>query len=317
MRLADIKNVTVLGVGVMGPDIALGFALAGYRVTGVDIKTAAVDRARDKLSSNLRQMQQESVISQSEAKKIQSRITFTLSWEDSVAGADFITEAVPEEMETKQEVFRRCGELCGPEVVVASNTSSMDITQIASAMRFPERALGTHWTIPAHLSPMVEVVRGEKTSSATDELAFNLLLQAGKVPVRCQNHPGFIHNYVQFAMVQAALKLVEAGLASPEDVDAVVRNGFGLRLASVGPIQFVDMCGLDTILNIQRYMYQKTQDLMYRPSPVIEGKVMQGKLGIKSGQGFYDYHGKQPDVFWEKVNGNIIRLLKATKFDAK
>lgn len=315
MRLADIKNITVLGIGVMGPDISLGFALAGYRVIGVDIKSAAVERARDKLSANLRQMIQQGVLSRTQAKEIRVRLRFTLAWEDSVAGADFITEAVPEEMATKQTVFRRCGQLCGPKVVVASNTSSMDITQIASSMRFPERALGTHWTIPAHLSPMVEVIRGAKTSPAAEGLAFNLLKRAGKVPVRCPNTPGFIHNYIQFSMVKAALELVEAGQASPEDVDAVVKNGFGLRLASVGPVQFVDMCGLDTILNIQKYMYAKTQNPVYRPAGAIEQKVAQGNLGVKSGRGFYAYQGEQPEVFWEKVNCHIMRVLKAAQTD--
>jgi 3-hydroxybutyryl-CoA dehydrogenase len=312
MRLEDIENITVLGIGVMGPDISLGFALAGYRVRGVDVEPAAVDRAQKKLKSNLQQMVQEGFIGQTEAQRTRSRITFTLSWEDSVVKANFITEAVPEEMETKQKVFQRCDELCGPEVVVATNTSSMNITQIASKMRFPERAMGTHWTIPAHLSPMVEVIRGEHTSQMTEELTFKLLQRAGKIPVRCKNTTGFIHNYIQFSMVKAALDLVEAGHASPEDIDAVVKNGFGLRLASVGPVQFVDMCGLDTILNIQRYMYKKTQNPVYKPSEIIQKKVAHGDLGIKSGQGFFTYHGKKPENFWEKVNRQIMRVLKAT-----
>ncbi len=315
MRLEDIKKVVVLGIGVMGPDISLGFALAGYQVTGVDIKSAAVDKARRKLSANLAQMRQEGVISAAEGERISSRVNFTLSWEESVAGADFITEAVPEDMETKQEVFRRCGELSRPEVVVASNTSSMDISEIAARMKHPQRALGTHWTIPAHLSPMVEIVLGEQTSSPSEELAFNLLRRAGKVPVRCPNTPGFIHNYIQFAMVKAALDLLDAGLASPEDVDAVVRNGFGLRLASVGPVQFVDMCGLDTILNIQRYMHSKTQNPVYKPSTLIQEKVERGHLGIKTGRGFYAYQGELPETFWERVNRTIIRTIKASASD--
>jgi len=313
MQVNDISRITVLGIGVMGPDISLGFALASYQVTGVDIKEAAVEAAYQKLDANLRQMVEGDLFSQKQAAEIRSRVNFTLSWEPSVAAADFITEAVPEVMETKQEVFARCDALCRPEVVVASNTSSMSLTEIASRMRHPQRALSTHWTIPAHLSPMVEVIRGEKTADATEALAFALLKKLGKEPVRCQNNPGFIHNYVQFAMVKAALNLVEAGLASPADVDTVIKNGFGLRLASVGPVEFVDMCGLDTILNIQKYMCQKTKDPVYSPSRSIEELVNKGELGVKNGKGFYEYKEKNVGGFWERTNTNIIKVLKAVK----
>ncbi len=317
MRLADINNVAVVGVGgVMGPGIALGFALAGYQVAGVDIDSAALDMAKDKLSSLLEQMQQHSGLGQSEAKEAKSRITFSLSLEDSVVAVDYVTEAVPEIMEIKQDIFRRCGELCGRDVVVASNTSSMDINQITSEMRFPERALVTHWTIPAPLSPLVEVVRGDKTSEEAYALTMGLLRQAGRVPVPCSNTPGFIHNYLQFSLVKAALDLVESGAATAEDVDAVVKNGFGLRLASVGPIRFVDMCGLDTILNIQKYMYQETQNPVFEPSIMIQEKVEQGDLGIKSGKGFFSYQGETIESFWEQVSRNMMAAMKATKSDS-
>jgi len=315
MQLEDISRVAVVGIGVMGPDIALGFALAGYHVTGVDIKPSAVEAAYGKVEDNLGQMVEGELMSRAQADRTQSRIHFTLSWEPSVASADFVTEAVPEVMETKQEVFQRCGDLCGPEVVLASNTSSMSITEIAAGIRHPERAISTHWTIPAHLSPMVEIIRGEKTDERTARLAFALLQKSGKKPVFCQDNPGFIHNYVQFAMVKAALNLVEAGLASPADVDTVVKNGFGLRLTSVGPIEFVDMCGLDTILNIQKYMYRKTKDPAYRPSRLIEELVNHGDLGVKTKRGFYEYRHENAGGFWERTNKNIIRILKTMKIN--
>ena len=313
MQLSEISRITVLGIGVMGPDISLGFALAGYEVTGVDIKASAVEAADRKVADNLEQMVECEFISKSQAEETKSRIHFTLSWEGAVASADFVTEAVPEVMETKQEVFRRCDDLCRPEVVVASNTSSMSITEIASGMRHPERAISTHWTIPAHLSPMVEIIRGEKTSDRTAGLAFALLQKTGKEPVFCRDNPGFIHNYVQFAMVKAALNLVEMGLATAADVDTVIKNGFGLRLANVGPIAFVDMCGLDTILNIQRYMYQKTKNPVYHPSRLIEELVNHGDLGVKTGKGFYEYKHKDAGGFWEKTNKSIIGILKLLK----
>lgn len=312
-NIDDIKNITVVGTGVMGPDIALGFAMAGYGVTGLDLEQAILDRAAQKIALNCRQMAEENVFGEEEAAYIQSRIRLTLAWDEAVAGADYITEAVPEVMETKKEVFRRCGELCSEEVVVASNTSSMSITEIASEMRYPQRAISTHWTIPAHLSPMVEVICGARTSKATEELALSLLGKAGKFPVLCKDSPGFIHNYVQFAMVKAALDLLEREIATPEGIDTVIRNGFGLRLSSVGPIKFVDLCGLDTIVNIQKYLYKMTKDPMYKPSRTIEENVKKGNLGAKTGRGFYDYSGDEADKLRRQTNRSIIRIKQALK----
>ena len=313
MDVSKIKKITVIGTGVMGPDISLGFSMAGYDVTGVDIESAILDRAARKISVNCQQMVEEGMFSVKQAEEIKSRISLTLDWDKAVVAADYITEAVPEEMATKKDVFRKCGEICSKDVVIASNTSSMSITEIASEMKYPQRAISTHWTIPAHLSPMVEVICGEKTSAATKDLAFALLTETGKKPVVCKDSPGFIHNYVQFAMVKAALDLVERQIARPEDIDTVIRNSFGLRLSSVGPIQFVDMCGLDTILNIQKYMYGITNDPVYQPSKSIEKLVDNGDLGVKTGQGFYDYSENASEAFGEQVNRGIMKVRKALK----
>jgi len=313
MNIEEVKKITVLGTGVMGPDISLGFAMAGYEVTGVDIEQHILARAAKKIASNCRQMLEEGIYSEEQITEIESRISLTLDWDRGVAGADYITEAVPEEMETKREVFKRCDELCREDVVVASNTSSMSITEIASEMRYPAKSISTHWTIPAHLSPMVEVICGEKTSIATRDFTFTLLEEAGKKPVVCKDSPGFIHNYVQFAMVRAALNLLERQIATPEDIDTVIRNGFGLRLSRVGPIQFVDMCGLDTILNIQKYMYSMTKDPIYKPSGIIEEKVEKGDLGAKTGQGLQKYSKAEAEDLREQTNRAIIRMRQVCK----
>lgn len=313
MNVDEIQKITVLGTGVMGPDIALGFAMAGYEVTGVDIEQAILDRAAKKITSNCKQMVEEGLLSDEDGFKVRSRITLTLDWEGAVAGADYITEVVPEEMGTKKEVFRRCDELCSEGVVISSNTSSMSITEISSTMKYPQRAVSTHWTIPAHLSPMVEVICGEKTSEATAALVFALLKKAGKFPVPCKDSPGFIHNYIQFAMVKAAMDLLEHEIASSNDIDTVVKNGFGLRLSSIGPIEFIDLCGLDTILNIQKYMYKMTKNPIYRPSQLIEKSVNRGDLGAKTGRGFYEYTGDEAEKLRILTNRTIIRIREALK----
>jgi 3-hydroxybutyryl-CoA dehydrogenase len=312
-NLDHINHVVVLGQGVMGPDIALNFALAGYEVTGVDILEEPLDRAAKKTDLNCRQMIEEGLLSEAEAAQAKSLIKQTLEWDASVAGSDFIMEAVPEDMAVKQAVFARCDALCRPEVVVASNTSSMSISKIASLMTHPERAVTAHWTIPAHLSRMVEVICGEKTSSATKDLTFALLRKIGKTPVQCMDTPGFIHNYLQFSLISAALALVENKVASPQDVDSVVRNGFGLRLASVGPLQFLDMCGLDTVHNVFKYVHQATGDPRYQAPKILEEKLAKGDLGVKSGKGFYEYEMPGSDAFWERTNRGIMRVLKSFK----
>ncbi|MCB2187803.1 MAG: 3-hydroxyacyl-CoA dehydrogenase family protein [Deltaproteobacteria bacterium] len=311
MNIDSIDNVTVIGIGVMGPDISLKFALSGYQVVGVDILSAAVEAAQVKVRRNLEQMVSGGMLSQVEAEQALARLEFTLDWEAAVKRAHFVTEAVPEDLAIKKEVFSRCDGLLPPGIIIASNTSSMSISQISEGMRHPERALGTHWTIPAHLSPMVEVIKGRKSADQFFDLAMALFQRMGKRPVPSRENPGFIHNYVQLAMVSAALDLVDAGLATPQDVDTVVKNGFGLRLSSVGPVEFVDMCGLDTILNIQRYMFQTTENPVYKPSESIREKVARGDLGVKSGKGFYDYQREDSEDFWERTNRNIVALLQS------
>jgi 3-hydroxybutyryl-CoA dehydrogenase len=313
MNVPEIRKAAVIGTGVMGADIAFGFAMAGYDVTGVDVESTPLDIAAKKISVNCQQLIDEGIFSEKDAEETKSRISLTLDWDEAVGDADYVTEAVAELMTLKKAVFKKCDQICRKDVVIASNTSSMSVTEFASEMKYPQRAISTHWIIPAHLSPIVEVVCGEETSTATKELVFDLLTKIGKKPVSCKDSPGFIHNYVQFAMVKAALELAERQIARPEDIDTVIKNGFGLRLSSVGPIQFVDMCGLDTILNIQKYMHGITKDPVYKPSGSIEELVDKGDLGVKTGKGFYDYSANASEEFGERTNRGIMKVRKALK----
>lgn len=311
MNIDEIKKITVLGMGIMGPDISLKFAMGGYEVTGVDIQQAILDQATKKIASNCQQMVEGGLLRKGDVAAIQSRISLTLDWDKSVASADYITEALPERAEMKKEILKRCDQVCPKEVVVASNTSSMSITEIASEMKYPQRAIGTHWFIPAHLIPAVEVIPGEKTAAGVRELVFTLLKKVGKKPVLCKENPGFIHNYVQVAMVQAALALVEQGVCTFEDVDTVIENGFALRLAKTGPIKFMDMSGLDTALDVLRYMYEKTGHPIYRPSKLLEEKVKRGELGLKTKKGFYKYSDDELEMVKARTNFAIMKVIKA------
>jgi len=312
MKIENIKNVAVIGTGVMGPDISLGFAMAGYDVNLVDIEQNILDLAGNRIAANCRELVAAGVFDEVQAEAVKSRISLTLDWDKAVKAADYVTEAVPEVMEIKQEIFKRCDDLCSENVVIASNTSSMSITQIASRMKNPQRAISTHWIIPPHLSPAVEVVCGEKTSTAVKDFVIRLLKKAGKKPVICKDSPGFIHNYIQFAMVRAALSLLQREIASAEDIDTVIRNGFGLRMSSVGPLQFVDMAGLDTILNIQKYIFDVTDDPVYEPSEIIAEHIDNGDLGVKTGKGFYDYT-EDIEKLRADTNRNILAIKQAIK----
>jgi len=297
----------------MGPDIALGFALAGYPVTGVDIDQKMLDHASRKIDVNCRQMVEWGVLQEDAVSPTRARIALTLDWDRGVGEADYITEAVPEVLELKKKVLSRIAEVCRDQTVIASNTSTMDVTEMAREAKHPERVIGTHWFIPAHLMPPVEVISGEKTSESTISFTFELLRSAGKLPVSCKNNAGFIHNYIQYAMISAAISLVEQGIATPEDVDTVIENGFGLRLPSTGPLKSVDMVGLDTALNVLNYLYDQTGQSIYKPSKLVEEKVKKGELGQKSGRGFYSYSKDAAELSRALTNRSIATIKTALR----
>jgi 3-hydroxybutyryl-CoA dehydrogenase len=308
-----IQRVTILGQGVMGVDIALTFAIAGYDVTAVDLFETQLDKAAKRAEANCMQMVAGGLLDKDKAQRALQRINRSMDWDAAIAKADFIMEVIPENMAQKQALFSRCDKLCAPDVIIASNTSSMSITRIAEGMEHPQRAITAHWTIPGHLSPLVELVSGVRTAKATEAKAMTLFQEMGKHPVICKDTPGFIHNILQGALIGAAMGLMDAEIATAEEIDNVVKNGFGLRLPSVGPIQFMDMVGLDSIANVGEYLAEAFDDPNYRSHKRIRDKVQEGDLGVKTGKGFFEYQNADSNEFWEKVNAGIIRTLKANK----
>jgi 3-hydroxybutyryl-CoA dehydrogenase len=308
-----IQRVTILGQGVMGVDIALTFAIAGYDVTAVDLFETQLDKAAKRAEANCMQMVAGGLLDKDKAQRALQRINRSMDWDTAITKADFIMEVIPENMAQKQALFSRCDKLCAPDVIIASNTSSMSITRIAEGMEHPQRAITAHWTIPGHLSPLVELVSGVRTAKATEAKAMTLFQEMGKHPVICKDTPGFIHNILQGALIGAAMGLMDAEIATAEEIDNVVKNGFGLRLPSVGPIQFMDMVGLDSIANVGEYLAEAFDDPNYRSHKRIRDKVQEGDLGVKTGKGFFEYQNADSNEFWEKVNAGIIRTLKANK----
>jgi 3-hydroxybutyryl-CoA dehydrogenase len=307
----DIQKIAVLGQGVMGVDIAITFALAGYKVTAVDISEQQLETAELRTKANLKLMVEGGLVDEDSAQKAQQFIVRSIEWDSALADADFVMEVVPENIAQKKAVFEQCDKLCSPDVIIASNTSSMSIAHISEGMDYPQRAITAHWTIPAHLSPLIEVVPGIQTAKAAELKTMDLLKKLGKYPVTCKDTPGFIHNILQGALIKAAMDLMDLEIATAEEIDSVVKNGFGLRMPSVGPIQFMDMVGLDSIANVGNYMAETMNDPNWRSHKRIRDKVEQGDLGVKTGKGFYQYPDANADVFWEEVNGDIIKTLKA------
>jgi 3-hydroxybutyryl-CoA dehydrogenase len=286
----DIKNVTIIGAGTMGHGIGLTYALAGCRVTLQDMNVEIMDKAIARVTSDLATFAECGIINRDMIPKTLANITTTTDLKESVKNADFVTEAVTEKAEVKRAIFRDLDDFCPERTILASNTSSLVLGDFTDHCRRKDRLLITHWVNPPHIAPVVEVVRGQDTSAETVEIIYSFLKRAGKTPVIIRKGvPGLVHNRIQAAMIREVWALWEQGVASAEDIDLVVNGGFGLRLASNGPLATCDLGGLDVWYASMGYLFNKVSDAKEPPARLAE-MVKAGDLGVKSGRGFFDYH---------------------------
>jgi 3-hydroxybutyryl-CoA dehydrogenase len=282
-----MNQIGILGAGLMGHGLAQVFAAAGCQVTVFDHNPGTLSSLKNRVRQNLDVFEQEALVSKEAADLCLDRIVLSDSLAAMCRGRNFILEAISENMAAKRLVFSEMESHVPPATILASNTSAIRITEIARGLRYPQRVLGTHFWNPPHIVPCVEVVKAAETSNASFEAAFRLMEKVGKIPVRVlKDIPGFLGNRMQHALWREAFSLVEQGIASAEDVDKVVRNAFGLRLAFLGPLETADLAGLDLTHHIQ-------QDLLPRleasptPSALLKEKIDRGRLGAKSGEGFH------------------------------
>jgi 3-hydroxybutyryl-CoA dehydrogenase len=305
MKAEDIRNITLLGAGMIGNGLALHFAKAGYQVSLYSRTQQTIDKAIESTRSNLSLLLQKPAGSD-EIEKIISRIKTTTDLKKSIVNAPIIIESVAENLKIKQDLFKELDEICPRETILATNTSVISITEIASKSKNRSRILGTHFWFPPYLIPLVEVIKGKDTSDEVMELTYQFMKKAGKHPIRCMKDvPGFVANRLQHALWREAISIVEHGIADAATVDEAIKNSIGIRLAVLGPVENADMVGLDLTLAIHNTVL-KDLEASPDPSPLLQEKVKKGELGFKSGKGFYD-KWTQEDI--TRVRGNLLKYL--------
>ncbi len=305
-----IKTVAILGAGNMGQGIAQVFAQAGRQVNLLDVDGPALDRALLRIRENIGTCVEGNLLSPEVGNAALTLIRPVLGLTQALQGVDYVVEAVVENLDLKKQLFRDADSLCPPDVIITSNTSSFKIADIASDMRHPERAVTTHFWMPAHIIPIVEVVGGDRADPAAVQVCCELLSEVGKKPVLVRKDvPGFVGNRMQHALVREAISIVEQGIATAEDVDTVAKLSFGARLPTTGPLESMDLAGLDLLLSIHNYLLR---DLCRdtQPSPLLQRLVAQGKLGTKTGQGFRRWTAQEIEVTRRARDVDLISRMR-------
>ncbi|HTO14074.1 MAG TPA: 3-hydroxyacyl-CoA dehydrogenase NAD-binding domain-containing protein [Candidatus Binatia bacterium] len=315
MRASD-RTVAVLGAGRIGRQIALAFALGGWRVRLIDVKeersVADAERtlaeARREMARDAGLMVEERVIDAAAAEQALARIEERVGL-GALEDCGFVQEALPESVELKRDALARLGGVVAADAIVASASSTISPSHLADALAHPERFLVAHWLNPAHIIPLVDVVPGPATARATVERTLAVLEGLGKVPVTCRDSPGFIGPRLQVLLMNEAVRLVEEGVATPEDIDRAFRSGMGFRYASIGIFEFIDWGGVDILYRAGRYMTEALGDARFKPPRLVEEKMARHELGPKTGRGFFDYAGDRREAFeTEKVRALLRRL---------
>jgi len=313
VQLQDIRNVSVIGAGIMGHGIALTFALGGYKVALNARRETTLTNALRHIRNDLTTLADGGLVTEDKVDETLSCITTTNKLEEAVKDADFVTETVVEDVEVKRKVFNDLDVLCPKHAIFASNTSSLILQDFASQCKRKDKILITHWFNPPHIVPVVELVRGEETSNETMELVYALLKKVKKVPVRILKEiPGFVVNRIQAAMMREVCSLLQQGIVSPEDIDLAVKGSFGFRLATIGPLETCDLGGLDIWYALAKQLFKVIND-SHEPPEVLKRMVEAGKLGLKTGKGFFDYnidYFEGQDESIKTRDKKFIQLLK-------
>ena len=301
MEIPEIKTVAVAGAGTMGALIAQTFAACGYEVLLWNRSQSGLERGRAMMEENLASIPQE-------RQSAAARVHLTME-QDCFRGADLVIESIAENLEVKHTFYQQIEPLLNETCLVATNTSGLSITALSQAFDAPERFCGMHWINPANLIPLIEVISGEETAPETAAAVYALAEALGKKPIHVKDVPGFALNRLQFAVLREALHMVETGAVSTEDVDKAVKYGLGLRYACIGPFETADLGGLDIFCSISEYLFADLANDK-EPQALLRQKKAEGKLGLKSGEGFFDYSGGQGAAAVEARNRKLAAISK-------
>jgi len=284
-----MKNIAVIGSGTMGNGIAHVFAQNGYKVALIDISEDALKRALATIGKNLDRQIKKEKITEADKEATLSNITTYTAIKEGVTDADLVVEAATENPEIKFKIFQELDEVCKPECILASNTSSISITKIAAQTKRPEQVIGMHFMNPVPVMKLVEIIRGYKTTDEVTKTIMDTSKSLGKVPVEVNDYPGFVANRILMPMINEAIITLNEGIAGVEEIDTVMKLGMAHPM---GPLQLADFIGLDVCLSIMEVLYEGLGNDKYAPSPLLVNMVTAGNLGVKSGEGFYNWaHG--------------------------
>ncbi|WP_298552485.1 3-hydroxybutyryl-CoA dehydrogenase [uncultured Algibacter sp.] len=281
-----MKNVAVIGAGTMGNGIAHTFAQSGFKVQLIDVSEDALKKGIQTIAKNLDRMVSKEKITEQQKTETLNNITPYTNIKDGVDSATLVVEAATENLELKLNIFKTLDKACSESVILATNTSSISITQIAAATSRPERVIGMHFMNPVPIMKLVEIIRGYNTSDDVSNTIMELSKSLGKIPVEVNDYPGFVANRILMPMLNESIETLYNGVAGVEEIDTVMKLGMAHPM---GPLQLADFIGLDVCLSILNVMYDGFKNPKYAPCPLLVNMVRAGKLGIKSGEGFYDY----------------------------
>ena len=281
-----MRKIAVIGAGTMGNGIAHTFAQSGYEVSLIDVSADSLDRGMNTIEKNLDRMLKREKISEDEKLTTLEKITTYTSMNDGVSGVDLVVEAATENMDVKLKIFSQLDEVCGENVILASNTSSISITKIASVTNRADKVIGMHFMNPVPVMKLVEIIRGYATSDDVTDQIMQLSRDLKKSPVEVNDYPGFVANRILMPMINEAVYTLYEGVAGVEEIDTVMMLGMAHPM---GPLHLADFIGLDVCLSILEVLNDGFGNPKYAPCPLLVNMVTAGKLGLKSGEGFYDY----------------------------
>ncbi|NVK26490.1 MAG: 3-hydroxybutyryl-CoA dehydrogenase [Flavobacteriia bacterium] len=281
-----MKNITVIGAGTMGNGIAHVFAQHGYNVRLFDIKQESLDRALATIGKNMDRQVSKELISEDDKAAALGRLTTSTELKPSVENADLVVEAATERIDIKLDLFRQLDEMTPASCILATNTSSISITKIAAATNRADKVIGMHFMNPVPVMKLIEIIRGYSTSDETTDLIVDLSKKLNKIPVPCNDYPGFVANRILMPMINEAIISLHEGVAGVSEIDSIMKLGMAHPM---GPLQLADFIGLDVCLSILNVLHEGFGNPKYAPCPLLVNMVTAGKLGVKSGEGFYDY----------------------------